>query len=195
MTLEPLSSTTAVFLLVDHQTGVFERVVKAPPPDQAEANVLRLARAAALLEIPTILTTSEEKGQNGALLPALEQILPEAYASRIDRHGIIDSLADAAVVEAIEATRTAPARHGRDWHGGVRGWRRRSTLAATATTSPSWRVRCQPIAVRDARRWYGLRRANRPEPTVRSAPRSPVRERVDRGPGGLIVPSDVGEPG
>jgi len=81
MTLEPLSSTTAVFLLVDHQTGVFERVVKAPPRDQVEANVLRFARAAALLEIPTILTTSEEKGENGALLPALEQILPEAYAS------------------------------------------------------------------------------------------------------------------
>src|SRR6266567_7973508 len=37
MTLEPLSSTTAVFLLVDHQTGVFERVVKAPPRDQVEA--------------------------------------------------------------------------------------------------------------------------------------------------------------
>jgi nicotinamidase-related amidase len=104
MTLEPLSPTTAVFLLVDHQTGVFERVVKAPPRDQVEANVLRLARAAALLEIPAILTTSEEKGENGALLPALEQILPTAHASRIDRHGIIDSLADLAVVEAIEAT-------------------------------------------------------------------------------------------
>jgi len=43
MTLESLSSTTAVFLLVDHQTRVFERVVKAPPRDQVEANVLRLA--------------------------------------------------------------------------------------------------------------------------------------------------------
>jgi len=72
--------------------------------DRVAANVLRLARAAALLEIPTILTTSEEKGENGALLPALEQILPGVHAGRIDRHGIIDSLADLAVVEAIEAT-------------------------------------------------------------------------------------------
>jgi nicotinamidase-related amidase len=102
--LEPLSPATVVFLLVDHQTGVFERVVKAPPREQVEANVLRLARAAALLDIPAILTTSEEEGDNGPLLPSLEQILPDAYASRIDRHGIIDSLADPAVAEALAAT-------------------------------------------------------------------------------------------
>src|SRR5947199_9965380 len=104
MTFEPLSATSAVFLLVDHQTGVFERVVKAPPREQVEANVVRLARGAAVLDIPAILTTSEEESENGALLPALEQILPEAYASRIDRHGVIDSLADPAVAEALAAT-------------------------------------------------------------------------------------------
>jgi nicotinamidase-related amidase len=101
---EPLSPSTAVFLLVDHQTGVFERVVKAPPRDEVETNVLRLARAAAILDIPAIFTTSEEQGENGALLASLEQILPDAYANRIDRHGIIDSLADPAVVEALAAT-------------------------------------------------------------------------------------------
>jgi hypothetical protein len=37
--------------------------------------VLRLARAAAMLGLPTIFTTSEEEGENGRLLPALEQIL------------------------------------------------------------------------------------------------------------------------
>ena len=68
MAPEPLSPKTAVLLLIDHQTGVFERVVKAPPRHQVEANVLRLARAAAILDIPVILTTSEEKSENGALL-------------------------------------------------------------------------------------------------------------------------------
>ena len=104
MAPEPLSPKTAVLLLIDHQTGVFERVVKAPPRDQVEANVLRLARAAAILDIPVILTTSEEKSENGALLPSLADVLPAAYASRIDRHGIIDSLADPAVAEALAAT-------------------------------------------------------------------------------------------
>ncbi len=104
MTAEPLSRDRAVFLLVDHQTGVFERVVKAPPRDQVEANVVRLARAAAILDLPVIFTTSEEDGPNGALLPALEEVLPAAYTSRIDRHGVIDSLADPAVAEAVTAT-------------------------------------------------------------------------------------------
>jgi nicotinamidase-related amidase len=104
MTAEPLSRDRAVFLLVDHQTGMFERVVKAPPRGQVEANVVRLARAAAILDLPVIFTTSEEEGPNGALLPALEEVLPAAYASRIDRHGIIDSLAYPAVAEAVAAT-------------------------------------------------------------------------------------------
>jgi nicotinamidase-related amidase len=104
MTPEPLSARTAVFLLVDHQVGVFERVVKVPPREQVEANVLRLARAAAILDIPVIFTTSEEQGDNGKLLPSLEQGLPDAYASRIDRHGVIDSLDDPAVTEALSAT-------------------------------------------------------------------------------------------
>src|SRR5919197_4121394 len=104
MILEPLSPSTVVFLLVDHQTGVFERVVKAPPREQVEVNVLRLARAAAILDLPVILTTSEEEGANGPLLPALERVLPDAFARRIDRHGIIDSLADPAVGRALAAT-------------------------------------------------------------------------------------------
>ena len=37
--------------------------------------------------------------------------------------------------------------------------------------------------------------AGRAAPLGLAAPRSPVRERADRGPGGLLVPSGVGEPG
>ncbi len=103
MTAEPLSRDSAVFLLVDHQTGGFERVVKAPPRDQVEANVVRLARAAAILDLPAIFTACEEEGPNGAPLPALEEVLPAACASRIDRHGIIGSLA-APAVEAVAGT-------------------------------------------------------------------------------------------
>jgi nicotinamidase-related amidase len=104
MTADPLSRASAVFLLVDHQAGVFERVVKAPPREQVEASVLRFARAAALLDMPVVVTTSEEEGANGALLPSLEELLPAAYANRIDRHGIIDALAEPNVSEAIAST-------------------------------------------------------------------------------------------
>jgi hypothetical protein len=67
-------------------------------------NVHRLARAAAILDMPLIFTTSEEHGPNGALLPTLKEIRPDAYEYRIDRHGIIDSLADPAVDKAVSAT-------------------------------------------------------------------------------------------
>ncbi|MBV9383952.1 MAG: isochorismatase family protein [Streptosporangiaceae bacterium] len=103
MTSEPLAPSTAVLLLADHQTGVLDYVVKAPPREQVEASVLRLARAATALGMPVIFTTSEEN-QNGTLLPSLEQAAPEAYAARIQRHGIIDALADPAVAEALTAT-------------------------------------------------------------------------------------------
>jgi nicotinamidase-related amidase len=89
MTAVPLSRASAAFLLVDHQTGVFERVVKAPPRDQVKANMVRLARVAAMLDLPVAFTTSEKEGPNGALPPTLEEVLPAASASRIDRHRII----------------------------------------------------------------------------------------------------------
>jgi hypothetical protein len=87
---------TATFLLVDHHVGVFERVVKSPPRDQVEMNVQRLGRAAAILDMPLIFATSEEDGPNGTVLPSLKVIQPAAYYDRIDRHGVIDSLADTA---------------------------------------------------------------------------------------------------
>ncbi|SRR6266508_609856 len=100
MTYEPLSPTTAALLLVDHQTRVLEWVVKAPPRDEVEANVIRLARAAEQLEMPLIFTTSEEE-QNGVLLPAVEKVHPAAYARRFERRGVIDSLADPAVASGV----------------------------------------------------------------------------------------------
>jgi nicotinamidase-related amidase len=72
--------------------------------DDVEANVHRLARAAAILDLPLIFTTSEEDGPNGPLLPSLKEAQPAAYEARIDRHGIIDSLADPAVAKAISTT-------------------------------------------------------------------------------------------
>lgn len=102
MTSGPLSPSTAVLLLADYQTAVLDHVVKAPPREQVEANVLRLARAATALGIPAIFTTSAEN-QNGTLMAALEQAAPDAYASHVERHGTIDALADPAVSDALGA--------------------------------------------------------------------------------------------
>ena len=79
--------------------------MKVPPREAVEANVLRLARPAAILDMPLIFTASEEEGQKGTLLPSLQQILPAAptpAASTGTRSSI--SLADPAVAEALSAT-------------------------------------------------------------------------------------------
>jgi nicotinamidase-related amidase len=64
MTTEPLSRSSAALPPVDHQTRVLEWVVKVPLRDQVATNVLRLARAAAALDLPVIFATNEE-GENG----------------------------------------------------------------------------------------------------------------------------------
>jgi len=103
MTSQPLSPAGAVLVLADHQTGVLEHVVKVPPREEVEANVLKLARAAAKLDMPAIFTTSDE-AQNGTLLPSLEQAMPAAFAKRIQRRGTIDALADPGVAQALAAS-------------------------------------------------------------------------------------------
>jgi hypothetical protein len=42
--------------LVDHQTSVSERVVKARPRDLVEANLVRLARAVAVFDLALTFT-------------------------------------------------------------------------------------------------------------------------------------------
>ncbi len=61
MTSEPPSSATAVVLSADHQAGVIERVIKAPPRVEVEANALAPARAGAVLGTLLINTTSEAR--------------------------------------------------------------------------------------------------------------------------------------
>jgi nicotinamidase-related amidase len=90
-------------VVADYQTSVLDYVVKAPPREQVEAKVLALAVQPQRSAPPVIFTTSQET-QNGTLLPALKPAAPEAYAARIERHGIIDALADPAVAQALSAT-------------------------------------------------------------------------------------------
>lgn len=60
MTSEPPSPATVVFLLADHQAGVVERVIKAPPRVRVEPNALALAPA-----------TLHEPSSTGLLNPLL----------------------------------------------------------------------------------------------------------------------------
>ena len=90
-------------LLIDHQVGTMQ-LIKNIDVEQAKRMSLALAKAARILGIPTILTSSQEDRLQGPLLPELQAILPEAFAARVQREGIVNAWTDPAFKAAVEAT-------------------------------------------------------------------------------------------
>ncbi|MGB1028096.1 MAG: isochorismatase family protein [Rhodospirillaceae bacterium] len=90
-------------LLIDHQVGTMQ-LIKNIDMEQAKRMSLALAKAARILGIPTVLTSSQEDRVQGPLLPELVEILPEAFENRIQREGIVNAWADPAFKAAVEAT-------------------------------------------------------------------------------------------
>lgn len=97
------SPTDSALLLIDHQLGTM-KLIKNIPLDVVKRNTLALAKTAKILNIPVVLTSSQEQDVQGPLLPELEQILPEAFAARVQRAGIVNAWNDANFKKAVEAT-------------------------------------------------------------------------------------------
>ncbi|HEY8034326.1 MAG TPA: hypothetical protein VIF37_01910 [Methylobacter sp.] len=81
------SPTNSVLLLIDHQLGTM-KLIRNIPLDVVKRNTLALAKTAKILNIPVVLTSSQEQNVQGPLLPELEQILPEAFAARVQEPGL-----------------------------------------------------------------------------------------------------------
>jgi nicotinamidase-related amidase len=93
----------SALLLVDHQTGTMQ-LIKNIPLDVAKRNTLALAKTAKILNIPVVLTSSQEQNAQGPLLPELEQILPDEFAARVKRAGIVNAWNDPNFVAAVKKT-------------------------------------------------------------------------------------------
>ena len=93
----------SALLLVDHQTGTMQ-LIKNIPLDVAKRNTIALAKTARILNIPVVLTSSQEQNLQGPLLPELEQILPDAFAARVKRAGIVNAWNDPNFVAAVKKT-------------------------------------------------------------------------------------------
>lgn len=93
----------SALLLIDHQTGTMQ-LIKNIPLDLAKRNTLALAKTAKILKIPVVLTSSQEQNMQGPLLPELERILPDAFAARVKRAGIVNAWSDANFVAAVKKT-------------------------------------------------------------------------------------------
>lgn len=91
----------AVFLLIDHQSGLFQ-TVKDIDVTSLRNNAATLAKVATLCNIPVITTASEPNGPNGPLMPELHENAP--HAVYVGRNGEINSWDTPAFVEAVKNT-------------------------------------------------------------------------------------------
>lgn len=103
MSCEKLDAGNAAMLLIDHQVGTMGWV-RSIGFEELKRNALMLAQAARILKLPVVLTSSMEDYVQGPLLSELETILPQAFAARIRRRGIVNAMEDESFASAVKAT-------------------------------------------------------------------------------------------
>lgn len=93
------------FVLIDHQTGT-NTWASTTPLALLQRNVIVLAKFAKGTGIPVVLTSSQETNVNvqGPLMPELRDTLPEAFAARVKRQGVVNAWDDPAFADACRKT-------------------------------------------------------------------------------------------
>jgi nicotinamidase-related amidase len=99
--LRLIDPASAVLLMLDHQTGLFQ-TVKDIPIQELRTNASVLAKGAVLAKVPVITTASEPNGPNGPLMPELEQAAPGAIY--VGRKGEISAWENPDFVKAVRGT-------------------------------------------------------------------------------------------
>jgi nicotinamidase-related amidase len=96
-----IDTSDAVFLMLDHQSGLFQTVKDISITD-LRANTVAMAKLATLLKIPVITTASEPNGPNGPLMPEIHQFAP--HAVYVGRKGEVNAWDNDEFVKAVRAT-------------------------------------------------------------------------------------------
>jgi nicotinamidase-related amidase len=93
----------SALVLIDHQVGTMS-MIKNITSDVSVRNAIILGKAALAFKMPIVLTTSMEDHMQGPLHQSLPRLMPEAYAARIKRSGVVNSWEDPDFRKAVEAT-------------------------------------------------------------------------------------------
>jgi nicotinamidase-related amidase len=99
----PFRPDDSALLLIDHQVGTMQ-LIKNLPVDRVKRVTLALAKAARILGMPVVLTSSQEDRLQGPLMPELHAIVPEAFDRRVKRAGVVNAWTDSAFKAAVQAT-------------------------------------------------------------------------------------------
>jgi nicotinamidase-related amidase len=97
---EPLTSENAALVLIDHQVGLMTGV-RDISTGELKHNVVALAKAAQVLQLPIVVTTTARESMWGPTFPELVEALPEIPI--IDRASV-NAFDDEKVAQAITAT-------------------------------------------------------------------------------------------
>jgi nicotinamidase-related amidase len=93
----------SALLLIDHQIGTMQ-LIKNIAYDVVKQNAIALAKTAKILNLPVVLTSSQEGNIQGPLLSELQEILPAAFEARVKRAGIVNAWNDPNFSAAVAAT-------------------------------------------------------------------------------------------
>jgi nicotinamidase-related amidase len=96
-----LDPSDTVFLLLDHQAGLFQ-TVKDISVAELRSNTAMLAKLATLMKVPVITTASEPNGTNGPLMPEIHQLAP--HAVYVARKGEVNAWDNEDFVRTVRAT-------------------------------------------------------------------------------------------
>ena len=96
-----LDPTDTVFLLLDHQSGLFQNV-KDISVAELRANTTALAKLATLHNIPVVTTASVPDGPNGPLMPEIHEAAP--HAVYVPRKGEVNAWDNTMFVKTVEET-------------------------------------------------------------------------------------------
>lgn len=92
----------SAMILIDHQVGTMAWT-HSHDINLVKANALKLARIAAALEIPTVITSSMEDMVQGPIISELQEILPQVFANRVKRPGIVNAMHHEGFNRAVKA--------------------------------------------------------------------------------------------
>ncbi|WIX77248.1 isochorismatase family protein [Amycolatopsis carbonis] len=98
---ERLTRDNAMVVLVDHQVGLYSGV-RDIAVEELKHNVVGLAKAAQVLGLPLVVTTTEADGMWGPLIPELAAVLPDDLP--VHDRATVNAWDDERVQGAIRAT-------------------------------------------------------------------------------------------
>ena len=97
------TAENSVLVLIDYQVGTMQ-LIRSSSSDVCLRNAVTLASAAKALNMPVVLTSSQEDKIQGPISPALQKVLPDAFKARVKRQGIVNAWGDPNFSAAIAAT-------------------------------------------------------------------------------------------